>query len=119
MMGNPPVSAMTTPRQISIVPSVTTNEWMRNFTTITPLIAPSTAPTATAAGRRDDRGEMRVAHQHDRDIRSEAEHRADRQVEVSADHQQRDADADDAQFRRDRHHADVGLLGREQVGAQH
>ena len=50
VIGKPPVSAMSTPRQISIVPSVTTNEWIRNLTTIAPLMAPRTAPTKTAAG---------------------------------------------------------------------
>ena len=50
VIGKPPVSAMSTPRQISIVPSVTTNEWILNLTTIAPLMAPSTAPTRTAAG---------------------------------------------------------------------
>ena len=50
VIGNPPVSAMTTPRQMSIVPSVTTKEWMRNLTTSAPLIAPRRAPTKTAAG---------------------------------------------------------------------
>ena len=48
--GNPPVNAMTTPRHISIVPSVTTKEWMRNRTTSAPLMAPSAAATATAKG---------------------------------------------------------------------
>ena len=48
MTGNPPVKAMTTPRHISMVPSVTTKEWMRNCTTSAPLTAPSAAPTATA-----------------------------------------------------------------------
>ena len=50
MTGNPPVNAMTTPRHISMVPSVTTKEWMRNRTTSAPLTAPSAAPTATADG---------------------------------------------------------------------
>ncbi len=50
MIGKPPVSVMTTPRQINIVPRVTTKEWMRNLTTSAPLTAPSAAPTAIAAG---------------------------------------------------------------------
>ena len=50
VIGKPPVSAIRTPRQISMVPSVTTKEWMRKRTTISPLISPSAAPTSTAAG---------------------------------------------------------------------
>ena len=50
VIGKPPVSAIRTPRQISIVPSVTTKEWMRKRTTISPLMAPRQAPTSTAAG---------------------------------------------------------------------
>ena len=50
VMGKPPVRAMVTPRQISIVPRVTTKEWIRNRTTIAPLTAPRQAPTRTAAG---------------------------------------------------------------------
>ena len=50
VIGKPPVSAIRTPRQISIVPSVTTKEWMRNLTTSAPLMAPRSAPAATAAG---------------------------------------------------------------------
>lgn len=50
VIGKPPVNAMTTPRQMSMVPSVTTNEWMRNLTTRAPLTAPRAAPTATATG---------------------------------------------------------------------
>ena len=69
-------------------------------------------------GCRDDRPDARVAHQHGRDVRGQAQDRANRKVEVSADHQKRHANADDAQFRRDRHHADERQPGREQVRAQ-
>ena len=34
VIGKPPVSEMSTPRQISIVPRVTTKEWILNLTTI-------------------------------------------------------------------------------------
>ena len=62
VIGKPPVSAIRTPRQISIVPSVTTKEWMRNLTTSAPLTAPRTAPTATAAGwRRSAAGRNRAS----------------------------------------------------------
>ena len=100
MTGNPPVNAMTTPRHISMVPSVTTKEWMRNRTTSAPLTAPSAAPTATAESRRENRRQSIVAHQHDADVGGEAEHRAGGQIEVTADHQQCHADADDSEFRR-------------------
>ena len=109
---------MTTPRQISMVPSVTTKEWMRNRTTSAPLTAPSAAPTATdnTAARID--GNSIVAHQHDADVGGEAEHRADRQIEVTADHQQCHADADDSEFRRHRHDADVSQLVGKQIWAE-
>ena len=50
IIGKPPVSAIRMPRQISIVPSVTTKEWMRKRTTISPFTSPSSAPAAIAAG---------------------------------------------------------------------
>ena len=114
VIGKPPVSAMSTPRQISIVPSVTTKEWILNLTTIRPLIAPSSGADGDRRRRGDDRRHAEVAHQHHGDIGGEPEHGADREVEMSADHQERDADADDAELGGDRHHADVGRLGREQ-----
>ena len=50
VIGNPPVSAISTPRQTSMVPSVTTKEWILNRTTRKPLMAPRPAPTRMAAG---------------------------------------------------------------------
>ena len=57
-----------------------------------------------------------IAHQYHRDVGSETEHRADREVEVAADHQEGHTDADDAELRCDRHHVDEGFLGGKEVG---
>src|SRR5436190_3171954 len=59
-----------------------------------------------------------IAHQYHRDVGSETEHRADREVEVAADHQEGHTDADDAELRCDRHHADEGFLGGKEVGTE-
>ena len=63
VIGKPPVSAIRMPRQISMVPSVTTKEWMRKRTTMMPLRKPSAAPTSTAAGvaRSGDRPQSRIS----------------------------------------------------------
>ena len=66
----------------------------------------------------DERRHAEVAHQHHRDVGGEPEHGADREVEVAADHQERHADAEDAELGGHRHDADVGQLGREEVRAE-
>ena len=98
MTGNPPVNAMTTPRYISMVPSVTTKEWMRNRTTSAPVDGPERGPHGDRQYRRENRRQFIVAHQYDADVGGEAEHRAGGQIEVTADHQQCHADADDSEF---------------------
>ena len=107
------VMPIVAPRRISSVASVTMNEGRRVFTTSQPL----NAPMARANSERQDHGERgRQAElddeQPDGDARR-ADHRADREVELAGDHQQRDRDADDADLGRDLEEARRALDGQE------
>ena len=107
---------MVRPRRMNRPASVTMNEGRPVRTTTMPLIQPTAAATAKA---RMMHSHKRPAPDHGRDRQHHAggaDHRAHRQVELAADHQQRRGDGDDAELGR---HLEEGddAQGREHAGA--
>ena len=107
---------MVSPRRMNRPASVTMNEGRPVRTTTVPLIQPTPAATDE---RQDDAQPQGPAPDHGRDRQDHtgsADHRADREVELAADHQQRRRHRQDAELRR---HLEEGddAQGREHPGA--
>ena len=99
----PPAQVASMPRITYSVPSVTTRLGTRTIVTIAPLTTPQTTPIAEPGEQHERRaghaGGGRTAR---RPVRREAEHRADREVDVARDDHDRLADREQRDDRRAR-----------------
>ena len=107
---------MVSPRRMNRPARVTMNDGRPVRTTTMPLIQPTAAATAKARMMHSHKGQPQT-HRRDREHHAGgADHRADREVELAADHQERGRHGDDAELGR---HLEEGddAQGREHAGA--
>ena len=82
--------------------SVTMKDGSRVRMTIWPLMAPRAAAATKVARMRGKQREAGEEQEAAEDQAREGHHRADREIELAADHQERGGDREDAELRRGR-----------------
>ncbi len=110
--GNPPEITTVSERAMNSMPSVVMKLGMANRSVMKPLMKPMAAQISRPIDDRDPERHVGVEHQRDAH-RHEGEDRPDRQVELAADHQDREADRDQADFGQQPEHA-AEVLEREE-----
>ena len=95
------VMAMVTPRSTSIEASVMRNEGSRVRTTSQPLMAPRMSASANVSTTASAGSRWYWVIMQGEEDAGDADHRAQRQVELAGDHEQRDGCAQDAHLGRD------------------
>ena len=110
--GKPPDMTTVSERAMNSMPSVAMKLGMPKRIVTMPLMRPITAQTQQAEqhGRPERHA---VVHQDRGRHRHQGEHRADRKVELAADHQQGDADRDERHLGQEAEHA-AEVLGRQE-----